>query len=418
MKQYTYLHMPLAFIAVLGFLAYLLACRPSWSPDGSKVLFPYVSEEKGKAGVVLYDRDLKKATSIFSTPFDDGPGVQAQWDKRGDTAIVICFGAANQSDDSLQVHLLPLQADAPKKLYRVRTESDFLGAPFPQVGSHLFLHGDDLIRLNLDDGTVKRVSLVKDRQILLVQHDQGIFFLSEKPRPQNLDVEDADGESERDGDDDEDASNATENGDAQPVAEQEQAGPGNGASEYEVGSLDPESLRLDAFATLRLEKDEGILPHFAVSPDGSSLAFMCQKGRQFRLLLVRDKKTQESLPLKLSTQRHAFGNLQWSPDGKTIYAVAGEKVQDKAGINIGVAEIDLKKGVTKVVPLLQGRESDPDAGLGGFQIALSPDGKTVAASMGFLDMGVGDNFLFLVDLGSPDRKVTKIPLPFGADGED
>jgi hypothetical protein len=53
MKQDTYLHTPLAIIAVRGFLAYLLPCRPSWSPDRTKLLLPYASGEKEQAGVAF-----------------------------------------------------------------------------------------------------------------------------------------------------------------------------------------------------------------------------------------------------------------------------------------------------------------------------------------------------------------------------
>jgi hypothetical protein len=410
MKQYTYLHMPLAVIAVLGFLAYLLACRPAWSPDGSKVLFPYASEERGKAGVVLYDRDLKKATSIFATPFENGPGILAQWDQRGDAAIVICYSADSESDEPARIHVLPIQADAPKRLYRVKTKISWLGMSFPQVGNSIFLDGNDLVQLNLDDGTVKRI-LVAEGGIALVQHDQSIFYLKQKPPPKDTQAANTDGEGERDADE---GAAADDHGDS-PVPEEEPPRIDNGSPKYEVGTLDPESLRLSAFATLRLEKNEEVFPYFAVSPDGLSLAFVCQRDRQFRLRFIRNKKTQESLPVKLATERYGFGNLQWSRDGKTIYAAAGEKAPGRSGVRFGIAEIDPEKGVTKFTPVILARDNNPADAVGFFQIRLSPDGNTVAASMGYLDMGVGDHFLFLVDLGSPDRKVTKVPIPLDAE---
>ena len=50
-----------------------------------------------------------------------------------------------------------------------------------------------------------------------------------------------------------------------------------------------------------------------------------------------------------------------------------------------------------------------------FEIALSPDGKTLAAATGCIfakDLeNPADAGLFLVDLTSPDRKVTRIAPP-------
>ncbi len=37
----------LGLLGILGMLASMLACRPSWSPDGSKILFPYYDPETG-----------------------------------------------------------------------------------------------------------------------------------------------------------------------------------------------------------------------------------------------------------------------------------------------------------------------------------------------------------------------------------
>jgi len=48
-----------------------------------------------------------------------------------------------------------------------------------------------------------------------------------------------------------------------------------------------------------------------------------------------------------------------------------------------------------------------------FQIALSPDGKTIAASTGLLDdfENEADRALWLVDLSTPERKTTRVTVP-------
>ncbi len=53
MKERNGLKVMLGIVGLLAWMAYILACRASWSPDGSKVLFPYYNPEAEETGVAL-----------------------------------------------------------------------------------------------------------------------------------------------------------------------------------------------------------------------------------------------------------------------------------------------------------------------------------------------------------------------------
>ncbi len=82
---------------------------------------------------------------------------------------------------------------------------------------------------------------------------------------------------------------------------------------------------------------------------------------------------------------------------------------------LGVLEIPLNETGVRETPIvqLQGAKSEALDGLFlDFAIALSPDGTTLAGTLTYLCKDEPDACgLYLLDLVSPDRKVTKVPLP-------
>lgn len=109
-------HHTLALIALAALTIYVLACRPSFSPDGSKVLFPCIDPETKSASVVLYDRTTKKSEHVFALPgaggSKDAPVLSAQWMPDGKQAIVIWHA---EESKSFQVVVLPLGSRNPTR---------------------------------------------------------------------------------------------------------------------------------------------------------------------------------------------------------------------------------------------------------------------------------------------------------------
>ena len=126
-------------VSLLALLAYLSACgptRPSWSPDGSKLLYSYYNREAGEAGVALLDRASGTTRSIFtvSDPDEDAGEhvINAQWEAGGERAIVL-------SED--EILLVPLDSPEPRKRFELPSGAARTGLPIPEIAGSLYFGG-------------------------------------------------------------------------------------------------------------------------------------------------------------------------------------------------------------------------------------------------------------------------------------
>ncbi len=382
MKERNGLKVMLGIVGLLAWMAYILACRASWSPDGSKVLFPYYNSEADEAGVALYDRNTGETRSIFVEADVDGldqTKLVAQWEHDGSRAILSLRGG-----DSLKVLLLPVRSEKPAQEFTLPEPlDDVLVLPFPEVAGNLYIGTEYLARLNLETGETEIRELEEGREVVLTGHRGRIFYL-------------------------------------RPVLEQEERSEENRpeAASFEIGVLDPESLTFQPLFELRegqLEANsiEEIIPFLAFEPHGSRIAIV-GKGKERDAILVCTKAgLQKVVAPELPVEQYRLGNLQWSPDGKTIYAAVLTPTKEKGVEQYSVGEIPADGGPTQLVPIARGHSNTLDTPII-LQIALSPDGTTIATSTGYLGekfIDREDRALYLVDVQDPGRKVTKIPLP-------
>jgi hypothetical protein len=261
--------------------------------------------------------------------------------------------------------------DSPKPLRTfvlgdVRGAEDSLpGFPFPEVGGRLFIGARRVIRLDLETGEIKR-SEAGEKAICLVGHGDDIHYFLGELRP-------------------------------------EQAG------EIEIGTLDPKGLSLKPMIQLRTEQVGSLwFSLCAVARDGSALAIPTKKGKQYEVVIVAGGKLKQQVSLGLSSDANVLGNLQWSHDGKTVYAA----VTSEQKRQLSIAELSLDTGALRLVSLARLGAGRLDIAVYDFQIGLSPDGKTLAAAPTSLPMADSrDRALHLVDLTDPERKITRVPLP-------
>ena len=149
-----------------------------------------------------------------------------------------------------------------------------------------------------------------------------------------------------------------------------------------------------------------------------------KEGRQ-TLYLYRNWKLEKTLELKPPAEKRKLGNVEWSPDGKTLYVTTICGREHEGPMTLGFLEIPLAGGAPREVSVLRvsqqaGKEKEPgevDSNAWQLarlfnQIALSPDGKTIAVSWPADANATGG--LYLVDLESPERKVKRIPFPVPA----
>lgn len=376
MNRERLLYIVLSIIGIGALTAYLVACRPSWSPDGSKVLFPYLNAKAKQAGIALYDKNTRKTQSVFSKPADVGTAAApfswpwAQWDREGKRVIVL-WVVAKQSNSELHVHVMRTGVKKPDRTFVLPDVEIFPGIPLPEADGGLFVGGDLLTRMDLETGKVQRRKPKGAKGVVLIGHRKQIYYCCEVPPD---------------------------------------------PKRYEIGTLDPKELSLRPALKLQQEDVGEITPLIGVAKDGSAIAIAGEKEGKYRILIVAGDKLQRTIPLELPSETHTLGNLEWSPDGKTIYAAFAGKVKDQDRCQLGIAEIVVETGALRVTPLLRIRMKNMDRDVLPIfhQIALSPDGKTIAASPTYFWEQLEDekdSALYLVDLTTPDRKVTKIPPP-------
>jgi hypothetical protein len=380
----------IAAIGLAALAAYIIACT-SFSPDGSKVLFPSIVPETGLLGVALYDRQTAKSEWVFvpaswreSAKEAQGKGLlRPFWSPDGQRAMVLWADADKDEDPvRLVVASLPVSAKGPVRLYALtRERGDDLGAamfgPPCVVGKHLVLGGKSLTRLDLETGAATTTNA--EAEVVLVPFGARVFFLATSP--------------------------------AEGV-------------DYEVGTVDVEKLCLNPILRLQQEQVGDIFPSLpAVSRDGGKIALVSKKTKTANSVLIyRGKELEKEILLPSQPRGVVLGNLQWSADTQTIYAAyqcASEG--PKPGMELGVVCIPVNAEGARFVPLCRARSGEE--AIHWFQIALSPDSKTVAVSSTFLgydtDNGVQpdnlepeDRALFLVDVSQQPPKVTKAPIAF------
>ena len=372
------LHGVVAMVGIGALMAYLVACRPSWSPDGSKVLFPYFNPETQVPGIALFDRETGTTKSVFVDPSWNKSGQDlvipsAQWDRRGKRAIVVWADGDNRPE-GLHVRVVAVDGESPAREHVLELgelqPGAPLGMPLPESDGCLFAAGKSyLARLDLETGRIERRQLEHGRQVILVGRENEVYYLGVLPH----------------------------------------------SLEIELGALDRKTLARKPGARLPMQEVSEISPYFAVGKDGSVFVLAGKKEGKYHLFLVSGEGLEKSIPLELSPGDCQLGNLEWSPDGKTVYAALFGKQERQEASEVGIAEIAVDTGSIRVTPILKLKErTEVDLLRYYFQIALSPDGKTIAASSTYLFDALEkweDCGLYLVDLTSPERKVTKIAPP-------
>ena len=351
-------------------LSAVIACRASFSPDGSRVLFPFFDPARKQSAIALHDLRNGKTELVFSVSVA-GKGddfiLAPQWTSDGRQAIVVSLNDSKR----LWVHLLPLGSGTPSRLFVLDLEKDqtaaLLGPPPLVGGRYLFLGGSSVNRLDLETGEVIASELGKD--IALVGQDEVIYYLKDADKAR------------------------------------------------EVGKLEHEgaweNLRLAPLVTFGGEKGE-LGAFLAVDREGARFALSEKQEAGAAVVIASLRQPERRLSLGPQAEAGIPGNLLWAPDGRRIFAAYARTTPEKK-IEFGACEVALEGGQVRRMPLFAAAATgnkDIDQALFFFQIALSPDGKTLAASSALLDeLDPADRSLWLIDVGGAERKVTRVALP-------
>jgi len=395
----------LAFIGLASLAIYVLACRPAFSPDGSKILVTASGGTNKQGHVLVYDRKAAKWTPLLTvaqSPGGNGALVpSALWSADGKEVIA----AWASDDDRVMVSVLPVGGVGPTRLFQV----DHPALPALMVppalivrpglpAPYLLFGGESITALNLESGEADQQKLAGNdatnapkKTIYLVGQGKEVFYLL------------------------------------------------GGDKMLEAGRLDLESLRPSPLLQLQTTNEDAN-PFLAVSKTSSRLALTRGDADNQSLLIYRRFQLERTLPFGATNNGIILGNLVWSVDGKTLYAAgfrplkpgpitkaihAGYSALRAAGfkptepttfdLQLSVCEIPLDGKPFRETPLFRIASAHDETFLMLYQIALSPDGKTIAASAGLSadDQGTRerDRALYLLDLSRARRPVSRIAIP-------
>jgi hypothetical protein len=374
----------LAAVGGAALLIYILACGPAFSPDDSKVLYPANDPKTGGAVLAVYDRRARTSRALFALPGDQPAYMGSAWTQDGSRAIALWTGG---DTSSLEVASIPLRTGQPIRVFTVAELTDTQrqaswAVPSAILGSTLFLGAKGAVyRIDLENG--RHVSVPAEGHPVLFGVQDHIYYLRDLP--------DADKQTGR----------------------------------LELGLVDPRSLKL---SPLHVLTGIGALDNtvFAVSRDGKQFAFLGSAGgsnENLRILIYADGQLRRTLPLAAATATigtPVLRTLQWSHDAKRLYLICGNELGN-GKIQLGIGEVSTNGEENRAIPLFTVGEHGGD---GLMNLELSHDGKTLATASTYLqtplqDLTRGkaqelepkDLALYLIDVSSPGRKITKVAIP-------
>jgi hypothetical protein len=377
-----------ALLAAAGLgalLVYILACT-AFSPDDTKLLYPAFDRETGAVGIWMYDREAKRSEPVF-TPMgygstDDGLDaamLRPAWSPDGRNILVIWPGQPGASDasDGLNLAILPAGRPGPVRLLALPfTETaQHLMNPLAMSGNAIFLIGQEgatnyLVRLDITTGRSQRRAVTNDVELVGTADGRQVFYVR-------------------------------------------QVGGSNDPLEF--GAVNARTLELTP--RFQFPPPGGGEPWvLCLSANGSHLAVAGAPGEHSGLRLIPTDRPDQLVEIAMPAGCKRLTGLVFRPDGKTLYAagVQREKVGDSS--RFGLYDIPLDSRSVRWIPLTREAAPFKDSDALFFQPGVSHNGQTVALATTYLcvesnDVTPSDCSLFLVDVGDPQRRVTRVPVP-------
>jgi hypothetical protein len=415
------LNATLGAVGVVAWTLYLLGCGwTAWSPDGTKVL----ALRQGVDEVSAFAVDVRTgSTKLVASLSPRGEFRAAQWDRSGKRVLLV--GGVMKRGSSVLV--VPVGASAPTREvlldYGETREPARFPPPYPQIGAELFIAGAKLQRLNLETGAiVSRPAFGRDAGAVLFQRGERIGYVA------FLENEVAVGEVDR-----ADLSLRKAYGVPWTALEPEGVSSTSALEPEGVASiaLEPEAASsTEARPVAEARPTSEARPFAAVASSGDLVAFtMSGKARPDRIVVLGRSGVERILTPSLPAG-HMVGNLQWSRDGRALYAAVLGPTGEKGVVQYSAALLPLGDvaasprliRITRLRVAAQASERDvaelwPYA----LQLSLSPDGRALAASTGFTfpEEREGAVVPLLDPIGGPavhilnleNGTVRRIPLP-------
>jgi hypothetical protein len=374
----------LALVALAGLSVYILACT-SFSPDDSKVLFPAFDSGSGAIGMAVYDRETRRSEMLF-VPVAYAQGqtntmapafMRGQWMDRG-RQILLAYALAKDDDNSeINLLVLPSSGKGPTKLLRLPNLKDVASSlvmPLCVVNNRVFLQTapHEIVRVDLHTGIQARhefADAVNEVNLFPSPDGTRLFYFESLENPDK------------------------------------------GVS---FGTVNPEDFSRTLLMRMTNGIPNGALP--ACDSQGKVLALLQAGGATNQLAVWREGKPVFTRAFGSPGVEWSFGSAAISSKGDKLWATFQKKTPGTNAVSYGLVEVPFSDAAIRETVLLSAIRRTGDADAVYFQGSVSHDGKTAAVASTLLALGeknfsASDCALFLVDLASPDRKVTKVPIP-------
>jgi hypothetical protein len=368
----------LTVLGIAGLMVYVLGCGPSFSPDGTKVAFPVIDWEAKQTAIVVYDIYKKtfETLAVFAgTGFSRDDKAEAltysvQWMPRGQQVLI---------NSSSLIAILPVVSQGSAQILPLNEEPASLPIlPPPVIGNYQYIlpkgdHPTTLLRVNLQSWETKSIPIKSKGEL---------------------------------------ASNLFSNGKQLYCADKID---NEGQTVYEIIKLNGE----DGTQTVLLQLNEyecgELTGFFRWNQIGDRLAIGSLYQGGGNVVLIRGNSMERMIPVGEQGSQIKIGKLEWSMDEKSLFAAFTKKLDDEDNAQFGVVEVPLEGGSAHEMPLFTGKLGKDIDGISYFQIALSPDGRQIAASSLSFDpdaeLEPQDRALYLVDMSHSQWEVTKVPMP-------
>jgi len=352
------------------------------------VLYPSFDAASGAIGMAVYDREARGSEMLFvPVEYETGesnavvaPGLlRAQWLANGRDIVIAYVVPDGPAKEGMTVAVVPWGVRKPIRTFRVPDVKEIAQSftvPLCVAGERLFFRTSSkgLFRLDLRTGALTGH-----------EFEDAKGELSFYPAPDGAGVFYFDPDNSSDG-------------------------------KTVFGRLNPN----DFSQTPLIEISNRLRDATAVAydPQGKALALLAGGDDKAALEVWRDGKRAFFREADTHGKKRLFGNAVLTPDGKAIRA-AFQQTDGTNSMSYGLMEIPFSEAKPREVVLIKDAPVEDEASAYYFQVAVSHDGKTAAVASTYLactdkEFHPADCALFLVDLGDPNWKVTKVPIPMPA----